>query len=126
MQTSEPAAAARATLQYVLSADMPSEHKAVLIDLLTQALRDHDTNRVRQQAVREEGDRTWQEDETTRLSSLLLGKIAKSWQNADELLMYAAAQLHRTPPEVRAKALELGLGASIDFNVAKTHVRMHG
>jgi hypothetical protein len=126
MQTSEASAAARATLQYVLSADMPSEHKAVLIDLLTQALRDHDANRVRQQAVREEGDRTWEEEETTRLSGLLLGRIAKSWQNADELLMYAAAQLHRSPPEVRAKAIELGLGAGIDFSVAKTHTRMHG
>jgi hypothetical protein len=126
MQTSDASAAARAALQYVLSADMPSEHKAVLIDLLTQALRDHDTNRMRQQAVLQEGERAWQEDETARLNSLLLGRIAKSWQNADELLMYAAAQLHRAPPEVRAKAIELGLGAGVDFSIARTHVRMHG
>lgn len=115
--------ATSATLQYVLSTDMPSEHKAVLIELLTQALRDDETKRVLQRSALATVSRSWDEAETRCLTDLLAGKIAKSWQNADELLMNAATQLRRTPADVRVKATELGLAASIDFSVAKAHGR---
>jgi hypothetical protein len=33
--------------------------------------------------------------------------------------MHVAAQLHRAPDSVRGKAAELGLGAAVDYQIAK-------
>jgi hypothetical protein len=33
--------------------------------------------------------------------------------------MHVAAQLHRSPDSVRTKAAELGLGAAVDYQIAK-------
>ena len=97
---------------------MPSEHKAVLIEVLTQRLRDQEAAYLRGQAAEQAGEE-WQPHEVTQLQTFLQGKIAKGWQHADESLMFLAAQLHRDPRSVRTKAMELGLGAGVDFRVAK-------
>jgi hypothetical protein len=110
--------AVRDALQFVLASDMPAQHKAVLIQTLTQAMRDKETAFLHQQAADRVGP-SWQADETSQLQSALQGKVARSWQHADELLMRTALQLHRDPGAVRLKATELGLGASVDYALAK-------
>lgn len=118
MRDSHTLAALHAALRFVIADDMPSEHKAVLIEVLTQRLRDQEAAYVRGQAAEQAGGE-WQEHEVVQLRTFLQGKIAKGWQHADESLMYLAAQLSRDPRSVRAKATELGLGAGVDFRVAK-------
>jgi hypothetical protein len=119
MQDSQRATALRAALGFVVTDDMPSEHKATLIEVLTQALRDDDaaTNSRRQAAAHTPGE--WQEHEIVHLKTFLPGRIAKSWQHADECVMHLAAQLHRDPRSVRDKATELGFGAAVDYRFSK-------
>ncbi len=76
---------------------MPAEHKATLIEVLTQTLR----------------------DEVLQLKAFLHGRAARSWQHADECVMHLAAQLHRDPASIRDKATELGLGVAVDYRFAR-------
>jgi hypothetical protein len=97
---------------------MPAEHKATLIEVLTQALRDDEAAELhREAAAQAQGD--WQEHEIVQLKSFLHGRTARSWQHADECVMHVAAQLHRDPGSVRQKATELGLGTAVDYRFAK-------
>jgi hypothetical protein len=121
MQNTHTPGATRAALQYVLSNDLPSQHKAVLIELLTEALRSEDKERLLSRTAKVETE--WRSDETQQLQTFLDGKVASSWQHADELLMRIATDLRRTPYEVRKKATEIGLAAGIDYSVARTHPR---
>ncbi len=118
MASRQESGVVREALQYVLSSEIPARHKAVLIQTLTQAMRDQETAFLSQQAAEQVGP-SWQADETHQLQSVLQGKVARSWQHADELLMRLAAQLHRDPRAVRAKATELGFGAGVDYALAK-------
>jgi hypothetical protein len=118
MTQTHSAASMRNALQFLLSSDIPSDHKAVLIEALTFAMRDHD---ARQLELTTALDATgpWQPEETARLEAFLTGKVARSWQHADEILTHLASQLHRNPHYVRSKATELGFGESIDYRLAK-------
>ena len=89
---------------------------------MMQALRDIDDDRIRSRADKLP-HAAWSHDEVEQLQTFLVGKIANSWQHADELMMHLATRLKRTPKDVRAKATELGYGACIDYNVARTHAR---
>lgn len=100
------------------SSDIPSDHKAVMIDLLTAALRNQDVQHIEAVASANESV-AWEEADTQQLKAMLTGKIANSWQHADELLMQLANGLHRDPGTVRSKAIELGFGESVDFRLAK-------
>ena len=117
MNDSLTPAALHAALRYVVTSDILAEHKAVLIEALTQAIRDQETVRLRRTA--EQPDAQWQAHEQTLLQTFLVGKVANSWQQADEFLTQIAAQLHRTPRDVRAKATELGVGAGVDYRLAR-------
>jgi hypothetical protein len=110
-------AALHAALRYVVTSDIPSEHKATLIEVLTQKLRDQRVASDREAA--EHVERPWQQDEVSQLQTFLNERVATSWQLADEYVMRMAAQLHRDPRVIRAKATELGLGASVDYVIAK-------
>jgi hypothetical protein len=112
----------QSALQFFMSSDIPSEHKAVVIELLTSALREQDVRRVEAVASAHESG-AWQEDETLQMRTFLEGKTANSWQHADELLMHLANRLGRDPNYVRGKAMELGFGASVDYRMAKLSAR---
>lgn len=111
-------AALHAALRFVITSEMPSEHKATLIDVLTQAIRDEEAAELRREALAQSRGE-WQEPEIVRLKSLLQGRIATSWQHADECVMQLASQLHRDPASVRHKATELGLGIAVDYRCAR-------
>lgn len=119
MQDSHRATALRAALGFVVTDDMPSEHKATLIEVLTQALRDDDAATKSRGQASAHTPKEWQEHEIVHLKSFLPGRIAKSWQHADECVMHLAAQLHRDPRSVRDKATELGFGAAVDYRHSK-------
>ena len=118
MRDSRRSAALQAALQFVITSDLPSEHKPILIDVLTQALRDDETAELNQHLVAQAGAE-WQEHEIVQLRSFLQGQLARSWQHADEGVMQLAAQLHRHPQSIRDKATQLGLGAAVDYRFAK-------
>jgi hypothetical protein len=118
MRDLQSPAAIRSTLQYVVSSDAPAEHKAVLIEAVTRLLRTQESEQERQRVSDVEG-RSWQADELTHLDRSLDGKLAKSWQDADETLLLIASQLHRRSAEVRTKAVERGFTAAVDFAAAK-------
>lgn len=109
-------------MQFLIASDIPSEHKAVMIDALTEALR---TSLQPPVVVAGTGTGPWQAHETAQLEAFLEGKLANSWQHADELLMRVAAQLHRDPGDVRAKATELGFGVGVDYRLAKAWAAAH-
>jgi gamma-glutamyl:cysteine ligase YbdK (ATP-grasp superfamily) len=108
----------RETLQFLVSSDMPAKHKAVLLDLLTQALRVEEAAQTAARMAEPEAA-PWHAHETKQLQSFLEGKVAKSWQHADELAIRVASQLHRSMQDVRIKAKELGLGEGIDYALAR-------
>jgi len=118
MRPSHQPAALHAALRFVIASEMPAEHKATLIEVLTQALRDQGAADLRREAdAKSQGE--WQEPEIVQLKSFLRGRTATSWQHADECVMQLAAQLHRDPASVRQKATELGLGRAVDFRFAR-------
>lgn len=118
MPSSQTAEKLRAALRFLMTSDMASEHKGVLIDVVTQALRDLETSDIQERAA-EQANEQWQPSETEQLRNLLQGKVATSWQHADELTMRVAAQLHRPLQQIRAKATELGFAEAVDYRVAK-------
>lgn len=115
---SQRPAALHAALRFVITSDMPAEHKAVLIEVLTQALRDDEAAELQREEVAQ-AQGAWQEHEIEQLKSFLHGRTATSWQHADECVMHLAAQLHRDPGSVRDKAMELGLGTAVDYRFAR-------
>jgi len=110
--------ALRAALQYTKSSDMPGDHKVVLLALLTEALRDQQDQDMKAAAL-ENSAKPWLASDTTTLQAFLTGKVATSWQNADELLISLASKLGRDPHYVRTRASDLGLGAGVDFRLAR-------
>jgi hypothetical protein len=124
MRDSRRLAALHAALRFVITNESGAEHKPILIDVLTQALRDDETAELQRRALAlARGE--WQEHEITQLTSFLHDRLAKSWQQADECVTHLAAQLHRDPQSVRDKATELGLGAAVDYRFAKTIKQTH-
>src|SRR5689334_10476796 len=109
-----PEAAKRAALHFVHTSNMPSEHKAVILEVLSESLRQ---DRCAPQAPEEE--RAWNETEETSIRAFLSNKTALGWQHADELVLSLSARLDRTPSEIRRKAVELGLGVSVDYGLAR-------
>jgi hypothetical protein len=120
MQDSQTSAY-HSALRFVVTSDIPAEHKAVLIEALTQALRDQEN--AHRRGIAEFASKEWQAHESEMLRSSLQGKIANSWQQADEFVMRIATELHREPQDVRTKATELGFAAGVDFRVAKALIR---
>lgn len=118
MQDPRRPLALHSALRFVITSDMPAEHKATLIEVLTQALRDGEADDLRQRAA-VHSQREWQEHEIEQLKVFLRDRVARSWQHADECVMHLAAQLHRDPRSVRDKATDLGLGASVDYRFAR-------
>ena len=118
MQDSRRSAALHAALRFVIANETGAEHKPILIDVLTQALRADETAELRRHKVAQAGEE-WREHEIAQLTAYLQGRLARSWQHADESVMHLAAQLHRDPGSVRDKAKELGLGSSVDYRFAK-------
>ena len=110
--------ALHAALRFVITRDLPSEHKATLIEVLTQAIRDDEAAELhRQEVAQSQGE--WQEDEIVQLQTFLHGQTARSWQHADECVMQLATRLHRDPASVRHKATELGLGPAVDYGFVR-------
>jgi len=106
-----------AALRFVITSEMPAEHKATLIEVLTQTLRNDEAAELhREAAAQAQGE--WPEDEIIQLQAFLRGRTARSWQHADECVMHLAAQLHRDPVLVRNKAIELGFGGAVDYRFA--------
>jgi hypothetical protein len=125
MQDSRRLAALHAALRFVITNETGAEHKPILIDVLTQALRDDESAELRRRQVAQASGE-WQEHEVAQLTAFLKGRLARSWQHADESVMHLAAQLHRNPQSVRDKAKELGLDSSVDFRFAKALQQVSG
>ncbi len=118
MRNSQRPAALHAALRYVITSEITAEHKATLIEVLTQTLRSDEAAELhREAAAQAQGE--WREDELIELKAFLHGRTARSWQHADECVMHLAAQLHRDPASVRHKATELGLGVAVDYRFAR-------
>lgn len=118
MRHSQRPAALHAALRFVITSEMPAEHKATLIEVLTQTLRNDEAAELhREAAAQAQGQ--WREDEVIQLQAFLHGRTARSWQHADECVMHLAAQLHRDPASIRDKATELGLGVAVDYRFAR-------
>jgi len=112
----------QAALQYVITSEIPTQYKTLLISLLTQALRDLEQDRIRSLTV-DTSTEPWKVDEIQQVEVFLTDKIANSWQHADELLTHLAMRLKRSPKDVRSKATELGYAAGVDYGVARTRDR---
>ena len=118
MKHPQRSAALHAALRFVITSEITAEHKATLIEVLTQAIRDGEAAELhREAAARAQGE--WQEHEVVELKSFLHGLTAKSWQHADECVMQLATRLRRDPASVRHKATELGLGTAVDYRFVR-------
>lgn len=120
MLDTQKVAAMRETLQFLVASDIPAQHKKILIDAVMQALRSEEA--AGRLGAMQNVSEPWQPHETQIVEDFLQGKVASSWQNADELLMRLAGELHRRPDDVRRKATELGVGVGVDYRQAKARV----
>lgn len=111
-------AAKRAALHYVHTSDMPTEHKVVLLEVLQQSL-----DRVRDEVPNVPVERPWTEAEEAEMRVLLMNRPARGWQDADELAIAVGVRLRRAPGEIRRKAIEMGLGVSVDYSLARWAAR---
>jgi hypothetical protein len=118
MSVQKRSEALRDALQFLVSSSIPSQYKGLLLELVGQAMRDDDV--AQRTLAADAAGSAWQPEEIECVRNLLEGRIARSWQQADELLMRVAMQLGRKLGDVRSKAMELNLGAGVDFRLAKT------
>jgi hypothetical protein len=111
-------------LRFLMTSSTPAQHKKVLIDVVVEAMRaDETTQRDLVVKEQEQADTPWFPHEVETVREHLQGRVARSWQEGDELLMGLAAKLKRVHTNVRSKALELNLGAAIDYRLAKAQAR---
>jgi predicted Zn-dependent peptidase len=108
----------RETLRFVLAGSIPADHKRILIEALTQSLQAAE-EAERTAELQKKTPQHWRPEETAIMESLLRGKLVNSWQQADETLMRLSSELQRLPEEIRKKAIELDLGAAVDYAMAK-------
>lgn len=118
MSDSERAGQLHAALRFVITTEAVSAHKAILIDVLLQALRDDESAAARRREETLDAGRAWQDHELALLSDCLQHRVANSWQDADERVMHVAGQLHRDARSIRDKAAELGFDAAVDYRSA--------
>jgi len=118
MRALYPQSTLRAALRCLLTSDLPPEHKAVLVDAVVQTLLEREAAHHIDESFAEA--RAWEPQEVEELRTLLAGRIAHSWQEADELLTRCARQLERAPVDVREQAGTLGLDAAVDYRRART------
>ena len=111
-----------AALRFLITSSTPAQHKKVLIGVVVQAMR-ADQIAQRELEAKQRAETIWCPQELETLRELLQGKVARSWQEADELLMHLATKLKRVPENVRGKALELDFGAAIDYRLAQAQLR---
>ncbi len=97
---------------------MPAHYKTLLTDVVTESLREAERGHELPAASREP-ESVWSADEVQILTTNLQGRRALSWQHADEITNGCAAQLHRSMDDVRKKAVELGMGAGVDYRFAR-------
>jgi hypothetical protein len=116
--------ALHAALQFVTKSSVLQDHKATLIGALLQALREREIRESKRQAA-EPACEQWNEHEVAQLRTYLQDRVACSWQDADEAVMHLAAQLHHHPRSVRDKATEVGLGASVDYELSRALTKSH-
>ncbi len=110
--------ALREALQFLIRSDMPDEPKRMLIEVIMESL----AQRQAAVAMRDTATKThpaWQPTEIELATTLLQGRVAKSWQDADEGVTRLVRELHRNAEDVRAKAMELGFGVAVDYRLAK-------
>jgi TPR repeat protein len=110
--------ALREALQFLIRSDMPADPKRMLIAVVMESLAQREAAVVVRAATSED-QTAWQPTEIDLATTRLQGKVATSWQSADEVLTQLARELHRDAREVRAKALELGFGVAVDYQLAK-------
>ncbi len=110
--------ALREALQFLIRSDLPADPKRMLITVVMESLAQREAAVVQNTADKVHA--TWLPEEIELVTTHLQGKVAKTWQHADETLTYLARVIHRDAKEVRTKAMELGFGAAVDFQLAKS------
>jgi hypothetical protein len=108
----------REALQCLMRSDLPSRHKAVLIDVVMQLLSDREAAQRADHSTSQ--PRAWQEGEIERLRTLLAGQAARSWQEADEVATRCAREFHCAPGAVREQAAMLGLSAAVEYRPGRS------
>ncbi len=117
--TDIPPDSLREALQFLIRSDMPADPKRMLIAVVMEAIATKEAAIVVRDTIRKDAP-AWQQAEVDVLSSFLQGKVAKSWQHADELVTHLARELKRNAMDVRAKAIELGFGVGVDYRLARS------
>ncbi len=115
----------REALQCLITSDLPADPKRILISAVMDSLVQREAAIAARAAVGESCT-AWKSTELDQAVAFLKGKVAKSWQNADEIVMHLARELHRLPVDVRNKAIELGFAVAVDYRQARTVAGEHG
>jgi hypothetical protein len=109
----------RATLDYLNSGDIAEEHRKTLMRATEAALLDATEELERHQSTENDG-KQWKDAEIEALRGCLMeGGMAKNYQTADDNLATASARLKRSEKAVKRKAIELGLGAHVNYWLAR-------
>lgn len=111
--------ALREALAFAATAALPFPHKATIIQALNDVIRSTERIVTEHDGAEHQQEAHWSPDDTQQLHSLLEQQAARSWQHADELLLRVASVLRRPPAQVRAKAVELGLGYAVDYRLSR-------
>ena len=112
-----PSKAIREALPFVALSDLPAEHKSVVMEVIAQAL--NESEEAERAGLGRNKMGPWDEAELQVVATHLQGKVAASWQNADELVVDLALRLNRVPTDVKEKGKELGYAVAVDYRAAR-------
>jgi hypothetical protein len=113
--------ALREALQFLIRSDLPADPKRMLIAVVMESLAQREAAVV-QNSVNKVIE-TWPPADVELATTYLQGKVARTWQSADETLTHLARVLHRDARQVRTKVTEMGFGAAVDYQLAKALAR---
>lgn len=109
----------RAALDYLNSDSIADEHRKALKRATETALLDATEELEKHQSTANDG-KPWKDAEIEVLRGVLeKAGIAKNWQEERDNVDTAAARLKRSAKAVKRKAVELGLGANVDYWLAR-------
>lgn len=109
----------RAALDYLNSDDIAEEHRKTLKRATETVLLDATEELEKHQSTANDG-KPWKDAEIEVLRGVLeKAGMAKSWQEERDNVDTAAARLKRSAKAVKRKAVELGLGANVDYWLAR-------
>lgn len=104
----------RSAMDGLDAVEMDEGHRKTVFRCLRSELVEAIERRDEQEQTERDGKR-WTEEELQVLRDTLTGRVAKKWEEERMNVTEVALKLRRNEKVAKKKAIELGLGAAVDY-----------